>query len=90
MQEEITLNIKKCSRFNNCSINLCPLDLEANLRKNILNEKQCPFTINKKSKFQKGIRTQMPSHILKFVPKSNLKILNKRNQKRWRGLRNNN
>jgi len=75
-----------CPRFNWCSANNCPLDLGANLRNKLPGEDQCPFTINKKAKSQKGIRTQIPSPILKVIPKSNVKMLNKGNQKRWYGL----
>ena len=85
-ENKIIENLRKCPRFNWCSINVCPLDLEADLRNKLPGENQCPFTINKKSKSQKGIRTQMPSPILKFVPKSNVKMLHKRNQGRWHDL----
>lgn len=89
-QERIISNLKKCPRFNNCSINICPLDLEVNLRNKLPGEKDCPFTIKKKAKNQKGIKTLAPYSILEVIPESNVKLLNKRNQKRWRGLRNKN
>ncbi len=82
-EKETIENLRKCPRFNKCSSNLCPLDLEVNLRNNLLDEERCPFTINKKAKSQKDIKTQMPPPILEFVPESNVKILNRRNQKRW-------
>lgn len=85
-EEETTENLKRCPRFNNCSVNFCPLDLEVNLRNNLPSEERCPFTINKRVKSQKGIKTQMPPPILEFVPESNVKMLNKRNQKRWHNL----
>ena len=86
MKEEIIENLKRCPKFNKCSANLCPLDLRVDFKNNLLGEERCPFTINRKVKFQKGIKTQMPSHILEFVPESNIKMLNKRNQKRWHDL----
>jgi len=85
-ENKVIENLKKCPKFSWCSINICPLDLEANLRTKLLGEKNCPFTINKKSKSQKGIRTQMPSPILEVMPKSNVKMLNRGNLKRWHNL----
>lgn len=87
-EEKVMENLRKCPRFNNCSINICPLDLEVNLRTKLSEEEDCPFTIKKKGKSQKGIKTLAPDSILKFIPKSNVKMLNKRNQRRWRELRN--
>lgn len=86
-QENKTIeNLRRCPRFNWCSISVCPLDLEAKIRIRYPDEKRCPFAINKKSKLQKGIRTQMTDPLLKFVHKSNLEMLNKRNLKRWHSL----
>lgn len=76
----------KCPRFNFCSCNVCPLDLQAQLRKRLPEEEFCPFCLKKKSESQKGIRTRMPDTILKFVPELNVKLLNKRNQKRWHDI----
>jgi len=89
IKEKIISNLKKCSRFDNCSINLCPLDLEADLRKNLPDEKQCPFMIKKKSKEQKGIKVLAPYSILELIPESKIKMLNKRNKRRWQELKNN-
>ncbi len=85
-EKKTSENLRKCSRFNGCSINICPLDLEIYLRNRIPGEKTCPFMIKKKHKEQKGIKTLIPYSVLKFIPKSNLKMLNKRNQKRWMAL----
>jgi len=85
-EKEIIEGLRKCPRFNWCSANICPLDLEADLKNKLPEENQCPFTINKKSKPQKGIRTQMSSPILKVVPESNVKMLHNRNRRRWHGL----
>ena len=83
MEEKIN-NPERCPRFSDCSINVCPLDEEMFLRNKLPEENFCPFRIKKKNKFQKGIKTLMPCRLLEFVPKSNLKMLNKRNQRRWR------
>jgi len=45
--------------------------------------------IKKRGKEQKGIRTQAPDIILKVIPESNIKMLNKGNQKRWHTLKKN-
>jgi hypothetical protein len=84
MPKEIRNNPERCSCFGACSINVCPLDPEAHLRSKLPEENSCPFCLKKKSKSQKGMRTLMPSRLLEFVPKSNIKMLNRRNQKRWR------
>ena len=86
MKNKINNNSEHCPRFEGCSISICPLDPEADLRNKPPDEERCPFTINKKVKSQKGIRTQMPPHLLEFVPESGVKILHKRNQKRWHDL----
>lgn len=82
-EEEIIKNLKTCSRFQRCSINICPLDPEAELRNKLPEEESCPFTIKKRNKAQRRLKLRMPNGIFKIVPKSNIKLLNKRNQKRW-------
>ena len=86
VKKENLTKIEMCFRLNRCSANICPLDPEAGERIYILAENRCPFTINRKRRGEKGIRTQMPDYLLKVVPKSNLKTLNLRNQKRWQKL----
>jgi hypothetical protein len=88
MKKQIIENLKKCPRFDSCSINICPLDLEINLRNKLPGEKDCPFMIKKKSRLQKGIKTLVPYGVLKFIPKSNVELLNKRSQKRWQEVSN--
>ena len=80
------INMEKCPRYQNCSIPICPLDCNAAKRTCLPGENICSFTIKKKTKSQKGIRTQMSAHLTKFVPESNLKMLNRGNQKRWNTL----
>ena len=82
-------NLKKCPRFEWCSINICPLDFEQKIRIAMSEEKSCPFTIKKRLKSEKGITTIVSDSILRFIPKSNQKMLNKRNLKRFRELENN-
>jgi len=82
----IDKNLKICPRFDKCSANICPLDSEANLRNKLVGEESCPFTINKRGKGQKGIKTLASDSILELIPKPNVKLLHKRNQKRWHSL----
>jgi len=87
-QGEIIENLRRCPRYPGCSASICPFDLEVNIR--IAGcEDFCPFRINKKSKDEKGIVTLIGKSILEVIPESNLKMLNKRNQKRWSELKNN-
>ena len=90
MKNKINNNSEHCPRFEGCLINICPLDPEANLRNKLPDEERCPFTMNKKNRSQKGIRTQMPPHLLEFVPEPNIKMLHRRNQKMWYNLKNGN
>jgi len=85
-EDKVIKNLKQCPRFDWCSVNICPLDLEVNLRTKIQTEKNCPFTIKKRRKDQKGIKLLLSNNLLKFVPKSNSKMLNKGNLKRWNYL----
>jgi hypothetical protein len=84
--DNILKNLEKCSRFPRCSINICPLDPEAILRNHLPEENACPFTIKKRSKEQKGTRLSAPDNVLKVIPGSNKKMLNRRNLKRWHNL----
>lgn len=79
-------NLQKCLRFTFCSHNICPLDIDANLRNKLPDEDICPFCLKKKTSFQKGIRTLAPDSIIEVIPELNVKLLNKRNQKRWTDL----
>ena len=87
-QKKISSSPKSCPRWNYCSINACPLDPEANLRKRLPEESICPFCLKKKAGFQKGIRTLATDSVLEVVPKLNVKLLNRRNQKRWDKIKN--
>ena len=89
MLDKYLENLKKCGRFCSCSANICPIDPDANLMDAVEGESICPFTIKKKSKEQKGIKTLAPAGVLEVVPESNLKMLNNRNQNRWLQLHGN-
>jgi len=80
-----TENLKRCPHFNKCSQNLCPLDLELNLRSGGTSDK-CRWMREAKTikimgkEFISGGQV-MPNTILNFVPGSNLKWLNQLSQK---------
>lgn len=84
MKDENLTRIEICPRFNKCSANICPLDPEAEERTYVPSENICPFTTKRRKKSQKGLIIRAPDGVLKVIPKSNLKMLNRRNQKRWR------
>jgi len=79
---------KRCPKFENCSSNVCPLDLEAHLKIKLPGENDCPFTIKKRSKEQKGKKLLIPINCLNIIPRSNVKMLHKRNQRQWHNLKN--
>lgn len=91
-EKEIVENLKKCPLFDSCSQNLCPLDLELNLRHGGKEEK-CRFMRGtKKAKiagreFISGGRV-MPDAPLNFVPEGNLKWLNEASKSRWYKIKN--
>lgn len=91
MNEEIE-NLKKCSHFDNCNQNLCPLDLKLNLRTGG-KENKCRFMREPKKKkvgereFLSGGGI-MQDALLNFVPEGNLKWLNEASQGRLRELKN--
>ena len=79
-QQESLKNIKKCSNYNSCSQNLCPLDLELNLRYGGKQDK-CRFMREPKKATIAGREfisggALMPDVLLNFVPQGNLKWLN--------------
>jgi hypothetical protein len=86
-QKEVMENLERCSRFISCSQNLCPLDLELNLRTGGKQDKCCFMREAKQTKikgrnFVSGGRV-MPDAPLNFVPESNLKYLNNPSKTRW-------
>jgi hypothetical protein len=85
-EEQIIQNFKACPRWDWCSTNICPLDPEVALRTKLPEEDSCPFTIKKKRKSQRGIKTFAPDSVLEVIPKSNSEMLNNKNLKRWQAL----
>ena len=88
--EEITENMKKCSAWEKCSQNLCPLDYELSLRAGGESDK-CRWMREPRIKKIKGREfisggSVMPNGILNFVPESNLKWLNNLSQIQWRKI----
>ena len=86
IKDENLIRMEKCPRFPGCSANLCPLDSETAERTYLPGEDVCPFTIKKRGKGQKGIKTLAPDSILEAIPESNIQMLHKRNQKHWHAL----
>jgi hypothetical protein len=90
-QEQIINNLKKCPRFDTCSQNLCPLDLELNLRTGSTQDKCRWMRETKTSKIAGRVFASgggvMPDAMLNFVPEGNLEWLNKSSQRRWRELK---
>lgn len=84
--ENEIVKLESCSQFPVCSINKCPLDHEAEHRVECAGENKCPFTTKRRIKSQRGIKLLAVSDILKVIPESNLKMLNKGNQRRWHVL----
>ena len=89
MLDKYLVSVKRCGRFSSCSAHICPIDPDANLIDAVEGESICPFTIKKKSKEQKGIKTLARDSVLEVIPESNLKMLNNRNQKAWLRLHEN-
>ena len=90
MEQKIIDNLEQCSHFNSCSQNLCPLDLELNLRDGGKQDKcrwmrEARRTKIKGREFISG-GAVMPDAPLKFVPESNINWLNEVSQKRWREI----
>jgi hypothetical protein len=82
-QNKIIEHRKGCSHYIDCSVNICPLDNNAKLLKNLPGEKRCPYSIDRKNKVEKGTKTLMPTPLFNLIPIRNLKLLNRRNKKRF-------
>jgi len=85
-QNKIIEHRKNCFHYNVCSVNICPLDNNAELRKTLPGEKRCPYSIDRKTEAEKGTKTLIPTRLFDVIPIRNLKLLNKRNQKRFADL----
>lgn len=83
----LEMNMERCSHFDSCSQNFCPLDPDLNLRSGKARDK-CrfmrepkPAKINGREFISGG--TIMPDTILNFVPRSNIEWLNISSKTRW-------
>lgn len=90
-QNNLLENLKRCPSFNRCSQNLCPLDLELNLRDGGRQD-ECrwmrePREVKVGGKEFVSGGGVMPDALLNFVPESNLKWLNESSRKRWLELK---
>jgi len=102
-EDKVIENLERCSRFEKCSQNFCPLDLDLHfrvggegdkcrwMRKGYIYSKKGTQLKNlgrysgqqlKHGEFLSGGRC-MPRGLLKYVPKKNVKWLNKISQKAW-------
>ena len=79
-------NMKRCHRFENCSIAKCPLDSEVNLRTELGGEERCPFTSKRRQKAHRGTKLLLSDYALKLVLEETAQTLNKGNLKRWQSL----
>lgn len=84
-------NPRKCKKFNSCSRNFCPLDLDLNLRSGKKQDK-CRFMREPRiSKIQRrefvSGGTAMPDVLLNFVPSGNVERLNNHSRYRWEKLK---
>jgi len=91
-EKKITENMEKCPRFGGCSQSFCPLDSEVNLRSGKKHE-VCRFMREAKRVNIRGREfvsggSVMPDALLKFVPESNLELLNKPSQDRFKEIAN--
>lgn len=86
-EKEIIENLRRCPHLDRCSQNLCPLDLELNLRSGGTSDK-CRWMREPKAiklmgkEFVSGGQV-MPNAMLNFVPGNNLEWLNEASQKMW-------
>jgi len=90
-EDKIIENLKQCPSFVRCSQNLCPLDLELNLRNGGTSDK-CKWMKEPSKKKVNGREfmaggSVIPDGILNFVSESNLKWLNESSRKRWLELK---
>lgn len=84
---DTTNNCEKCQRYDRCSLNLCALDPDLNLRCGNKQNK-CIYMREPKRAMIAGREfvsggAVMPSVPLNFVPQRNLVWLNKASQQQW-------
>lgn len=83
--------MEKCPNFYRCSQNFCPLDLELELRSGKSNDvcrwmREAKISKVAGREFVSG-GAVMPDVILNFVPRKNLKRLNKKSQDKWKEVK---
>lgn len=87
----IIKNLQQCPHFNSCSQNLCPLDLDLNLR-NGKKQDKCRWMREPKTakiagrEFVSG-GSVMPNALLNLVSESNLKWCNEASKNQWFKIR---
>jgi hypothetical protein len=86
--KKIINNCDICSKNDHCSLNLCPLDIDLELRHGSKQDK-CRYMRGPKRAMIAGREfisggAIMPSVPLNFVPQRNLAWLNKASQQQWR------
>jgi len=69
-QEENGLNMRKCPRFEFCSIPKCPLDYFMKERTELPEDEKCPLVGNR-TKRTSGIKSAKLKGISNFIPKIN-------------------
>ncbi len=83
-------NLKKCPYWQKCSMNLCPLDSDIDLRVGKRDDKcrwmKVPRQKNIKGREFMSGGNVMPKGLLVFVPIANIKHLNSLSQKEWRKI----
>jgi len=89
-QSTIIQKLKRCPHFDGCNQNLCPLDLELNLR-NGGGGDYCRWMRNPKRKKINGREFMsggavMPDGLLNLVPSANVERLNEASRTRWNEL----
>ena len=89
-EDKTTENMERCSHFNSCSQNFCPLDLELALRVGKEQDKCRWMREPRKTKIQNkefvSGGSVLPNAILNFVPEGNVGRLNESSQARWHEL----
>ena len=78
-------NIKKCPRYDYCSIPVCPLDFWVSEKTELPGEEKCPLLIQRRTEKEKaeGIKVSIRGGCVFNVWRTNVKMLNTRNLKRW-------
>jgi hypothetical protein len=69
--EENLVNMRRCPRFDNCSIPKCPLDFWMSERAELPEDGRCPLAMKTKGKRRGGKLTASMNHIRSFLHKKN-------------------